>query len=340
MTTRPAPAAHLETLRLARGLTQAQLASMAGISQATLSKAESGATSLDAGKWSALATALGVPAHAFAPDVQAVEPAKVFHRRRKSAAKSTLSRLAAELTLVRMRVQALGMSSQANVVRHDLEGGWVMPQEVAGRVRSELALGDGPITDLIGTLERAGVIVLRWPLESVHVDAVAGWPEGGAPVILVGEHVPAERLRFTMAHELAHAVLHRDEANASQEREADAFAAEFLLPRARLVAEWPGDDLAALKELKRRWGISLSALIRRAYDEGLMDEADYRRWNIELSTSGMHRREPDPIAAESPSAVRRLIEETLARGASVRELAARARMLDTEFTTTFLESHG
>ena len=338
MKTGSGPAAYLETLRLARGLTQAQLAEVSGLSQATLSKAESGTSTLDAAKWAALADALGVPHDAFDRALDAAEPAQVFHRRRKAASKTTLTRIAAELTLLRMRVQALGLDAQPALSRHDLEDGFVLPEEIARTVRQELGLGDEPIEDLTAVLENAGVIVMRWPLESVQVDAIAGWPNGGSPVILVGDHVPAERLRFTMAHELGHAVLHRDEADASQEREADAFAAEFLMPRSRLREEWPGShDLPALTRMKRQWGISLSALIRRAHDEGLLDDREYRQWNIHLASSGMHRREPEPLEPESPRALRRHINAELERGASVRELSARARMYESEFERLFLE---
>ncbi|MFB7844002.1 ImmA/IrrE family metallo-endopeptidase [Microbacterium sp. NPDC056052] len=239
---------------------------------------------------------------------------------------------------MRLRVRDLMGEQRTTLQTHDLEDGFVTPQEVAHEVRRELGLGTAPITDLVGILEDAGALVLRWPLESIQVDAIASWQDGEVPVILVGEHVPPDRQRFTMAHELGHAVMHDTEASAEQEKEADAFAAEFLAPAAAIRREWPNPvTLDALITLKRRWGISLAALVRRGLDADLLDEAAYRNWNIQLSTTGMHRREPDPTERENPRALNSAIRRSLDDGASVEELASRAFMYPREFQLTFLQ---
>jgi Zn-dependent peptidase ImmA (M78 family) len=158
-------------------------------------------------------------------------------------------------------------------------------------------------------------------------------------VILLGEHAPAERQRFTIAHEIGHAVMHDDDGvDGDQERQADAFAGELLLPAACLREEWPAvPDVENLLPLKRRWGISLSALIRRANETGLLTDRDYRGWNIQLSSTGMNRREPDPLQPEQPTRLRSVIVDAQAGGATIDDLAARAHMLPREFTDTFLE---
>ncbi|MFF2243300.1 helix-turn-helix domain-containing protein [Arthrobacter sp. NPDC058130] len=328
----------LETLRLSRGLTQTDLARATGIAQATLSKTESGVIDLDEDRWERIASALNVPARAFTEASTAVLPDRIFHRKRRSTPKSEIRRIGADLALTRQRVDRLIAAPATNLKRHDLEDGFVTPQEIAQLVRSELDVGTEPIPDLTGLLESAGVTVLRWPLDSLQVDAIAAWPEDTAPLILLGEHAGAERLRFTIAHELGHAVLHNGEATEQQEREADAFAAEFLLPAARLRNEWPNPPhLEDLLPLKRRWGISLSALIRRARDCDVLDEAAYRHWNIVLSTSGMHRREPDPLPPERPRLLINTIQTELANGTTVEKLAERTHMSTDEFSSVFLE---
>ncbi|MFC7101688.1 ImmA/IrrE family metallo-endopeptidase [Nonomuraea rubra] len=65
------------------------------------------------------------------------------------------------------------------------------------------------------------------------------------------------RHRFTAAHELGHLVLHGDTAagDPQQEREADAFAAEFLTPRDSILPQLPlRADLRRLAELRLTWG--------------------------------------------------------------------------------------
>lgn len=327
----------LEALRLSRGLTQTQVAEAIGVSQAALSKAESGAE-LDDEKWVQLADLLGVPVEAFFTVTSSAAPARIFHRKLKSTPKTSLNKIAADLALVRLRVKNLLGRQPTALHRHDLDDGFVTPQEVAQYVRDELQLGDDPIDDLVAVLESAGAVVLRWPLESIRVDAVASWQDDEVPVILIGEHVPADRQRFTMAHELGHAVMHETEATQEQETEADAFAGEFLLPAARLLSDWPSQvTLEALLPLKKKWGLSLSALIRRGRDAGLLSEADYKTWNIRLSTTGMHRQEPDPSTRENPVALSTAIRNYLNAGASVDDLASRAYMYPREFELTFLQ---
>lgn len=341
MSTSEAPVTSLlETLRVARGFTQVELSSATGISQALLSKAESGKVELSPERRETLAAVLQVPATAFASDTAWVPSARIFHRRKQSATKSALSRVRAELELSHLRVTSIldGSGPVLRLNRHPLpDDGFTTPAEIAALVRTDLALGDEPIADLTRVLEEAGVVVIRQPLESLLVDAIAGWPEGGTPVILLADHAPAERQRFTMAHELGHATMHEGDAGVEEEKQADAFASEFLVPGERLRAEWKGTALPDLISLKQRWGISLSALIRRGWDLGLMSEADYRTMNIQLTTSGMHRREPHSRDPERPHLLNDSIARFIADGISVGDLSERAIMLEPEFTTTFLD---
>ncbi|PVW04816.1 hypothetical protein DEA06_08585 [Microbacterium sp. Gd 4-13] len=328
----------LAALRLSRGLTQVELATAVGISQATLSKVESGEARLDLETWRNVAKELLVPLSAFRAVQSSTAPARIFHRKQRTTPKSAVNKVAAELSLVRLRVRDLMGDQTTTLRRHDREGGFNTPQEIARDVRDELGLGRGPLDDLVAILEDAGVLVLRWPLGNIQVDAIASWQDDNVPVILIGEHVPADRQRFTMAHELGHAVMHDDEAEREQEAEADAFAAEFLAPGSEIAKEWPADgSLDSLLLLKKRWGISLSALIRRGKDTGRLTEQEYRHWSIQLSTTGMHRREPDPTERENPTALTTAIRKSLDEGASLEELASSAHMYPREFQLTFLE---
>lgn len=329
----------LEALRLSRGLTQVQVAAATNVSQATLSKLESGDTDVDNEKWAQIADLLGVPSSAFSGVSGSAAPTRIFHRKRKTTPMSAVKKVGAELSLVRLRLGGLLGDRRTTLRRHDLDGGFNTPQEIAALVREDLGLaGDQPIADLVGVLESAGAIVLRWPLEAIQVDAIASWQDDTVPVILVGAHVPPDRQRFTVAHELGHAIMHDEESGDEQEREADAFAGEFLLPADSLRKEWPPTaTLESLLPLKKRWGISLAALIRRAADVSVLSDDEYRSWNIRLSTSGMHRREPNPSDRENPTVLAHAIQDALASGTSVEELAERSYMYPDEFTLTFLE---
>ncbi|WP_341976852.1 XRE family transcriptional regulator [Microbacterium sp. LWO13-1.2] len=340
MAINPARGAFVEALRLSRGFTQAEMARRVNVSQSTLSKVESG-TDIDDAHWEELGRALGVPSSAFRAVDPGLAPVHVFHRKQRGTPKGAVNKVGAEIALMTQRLSDLLGAHPTSLRHYELEDGFITPQDIARSVRKDLGLGVEPISNLVAILEDAGAIIMRWPLESIRVDAVAAWPDESAPVILVGEHVTAERQRFTMAHELGHAVMHInehvDEATVDQEKEADAFAGEFLIPWVALRKEWPAQpSLDALITLKQRWGISLAALIHRGHDTGLLTEDEYRNWSIELSTTGMHRREPASLPREDPTALGSAINEAIEGGASVGELAAQAHMSELEFSSTFL----
>ena len=128
------------------------------------------------------------------------------------------------------------------------------------------------------------------------------------------KHSPS-RSRFDAAHELGHLVMHADVMPASQavERQANRFASAFLMPRETFLMECPHRLVwGHFEELKRRWGVSLSALVRRAYDLGRFGEATYRRACMQLNqkynAGGVRRLEPHEPAVEVPTVVADAIE--------------------------------
>jgi Zn-dependent peptidase ImmA (M78 family) len=94
------------------------------------------------------------------------------------------------------------------------------------------------------------------------------------------------------------------------EKQAHVFAAAFLMPRADIYdrlptrADWP-----ALFELKRRWQVSLAALLMRARTLERMSESNYVAAVKTASARGWRRVEPVPLGdPEKP----RMLGELLA----------------------------
>lgn len=328
----------LATVRQSRGLTQSALAADSGLSQATVSKAEAGMVDLTAEQWARVAFALDAPAELLAKPVSFVgAPATVFHRKRASVPVSTTSRLRARLDLVHLQV--------AGIVQEDLpvriersplaDGGYTSPEEVAQGVRGALGVPRGPIHDLIRLLEGAGVLVLRADLGSAKVDALMSWPPEGRPVVLLSDQAPGDRQRFSVAHELGHAVMH-EVPTPSQESEADRFAAEFLMPRADIEGQLRDVSMPALVRLKQTWRTSMSSLLRRAHDLGCISDYQYRQASIELSQAGYRTREPISISAELPHLMDELLAARLASGTTVAKLAADTWMTEHDLRTTYL----
>ncbi|HUF54708.1 MAG TPA: ImmA/IrrE family metallo-endopeptidase [Dehalococcoidia bacterium] len=119
------------------------------------------------------------------------------------------------------------------------------------------------------------------------------------------------RSRFDAAHELGHLVIHGQLVWGipEVEKQAHQFAAAFLMPRPDIVSELPHQvDWPVLFELKRKWQVSLAALLMRAKTLGLMTEATYLTAVKAASARGWRRVEPVPLGdPELPMAMARLL---------------------------------
>ncbi len=330
----------LATVRIARGLTQSELAKRSGISQATISKVESGLVELDESRWGLLARELDAPVSVLsAPVGPDSARAVVFHRKRSSLPVSAATRLRARLDLTHLQVAGLlADGPPVQVPRIPLPpDGYVTPEEVAQQVRLALGLAGGPVSNLIQVLEEAGVAVVRDDLGSVKIDALMSWPPTTVrPVVLLGNHAPGDRQRFSVAHELGHVVMHEMPSDA-QESEADRFAAELLMPRADIIGHLREVSLASLARLKQVWGVSMAALLRRARDLAQISDSTYRRLSIELSSAGYRTREPVDVPVEVPGLLDAQVAAMLRAGRSSAELATAASMTEHDFVRTYLQ---
>lgn len=327
----------LEAARVARGLTQSALAQRTGVAQGVISKFESGTLPVDA-RVASLAAALEVPVALVDGTTVRAPHTRVFHRKQASLPAKAANKLRADMLLAHARVGLLlrgAVIPPVSVPRLPLESALDTPSDRARTVRKLWGIPPGPIENMVGLLESNGVPCLTWDVTSARVDAIASWPENSPPIVMLGNHAPGDRLRFTVAHELGHAVMH-DLPSADREREADEFAAEFLMPRADIRDALRGATLPRLAELKSVWGTSIAALARRARDIGAITDSAYRGLNIELSMSGSRRKEPVEIAAEHPTLVRDVIRHREAAGETLPSLAASALMSVDELERHYL----
>ena len=340
MTSTPAAVgAMLQLVRVARGKTQDDVKEETGISQAVLSKAESGIVELEAARLAAVASALEVPVERFMTGEPAggFLTACAFHRKRASLPVSDAKRIRAVLDLAALEVDAL-LEGHAPAVRVPHEAptpGWTSPSDIARAVRRAADLGDGPLPDLVSAVESLGAVVLVRALKAAKIDAIGSWPEGYRPLFLLNATSAADRRRFTLAHEFGHAVMHAVP-SADQEREADQFASELLLPASGIRSHLVNVDLARLATLKGIWRVSMAALVRKARDLGAITESEYKRLNIELSTAGYRTKEPVDLPYETPTLVANAIRSRLDEGATAEDLARLTHMLPEKFDTTYL----
>jgi Zn-dependent peptidase ImmA (M78 family)/transcriptional regulator with XRE-family HTH domain len=269
-----------------RRMRKNELARQVGITAAAVSQYELGQARPSAAVLARLALVLAMPVEFFAAGFPA--PATPGHAHFRSLrATSQAERDQAEafgevawrvvevierhLRLPRLRLPHLDLAEPASA--DDVRAAAVAAREA-------FDLGAGPVAQMVRLLESYGVIVLTLPDVSERVDAFSHW-YGQRPFVFVS---PAKddraRSRMDTAHELGHLLMHHDAEPGSQilERQASAFASEFLAPTTVLRDELPVRlDFDRLHELKRRWGISLKALVYRAHGLGIYREHTYRR---------------------------------------------------------------
>jgi len=154
----------------------------------------------------------------------------------------------------------------------------------ADRARHALGLDDSPVGGLEALrhrLESLGVPIFLWPLEP---DPISGLyvrhPELG-PVVLVNASQLRWRQVFTLAHEFAHVWLHRHEHvvvgriftgqdTRAVEKQANSFAAEFLMPERAVKRAIALLDIERLRprdvvRLQRYFGVSYKAMLVRLH---------------------------------------------------------------------------
>lgn len=203
-------------------------------------------------------------------------------------------------------------------------------ETAAGALRKRWDLGIDPIASVTGVLEDHGVHVIE--IEAAEkfdgISAVGADPIGvvvGAAVV-TRQGIPGERQRLDLAHELGHLVLMVPD-SVEEEKAAFRFAGAFLAPadavRREIGARRAYVQLAELRLLKRRFGMSLQALLRRLYDLDIITESHYRRWCIDINRLGYRKDEPDRMPTEQSLWLRRTVLRGTAEGQIGRQEAER-----------------
>lgn len=307
-----------ERLRLARELrewSQADLARRADLTPAAVSQFEGGVTRPSEETQNRLAAALQVPRSFLG--LPLVETHEGFFRslrrtsvtqRRKARALAHVAHDAAVFAPSN-RLPPLDVPGDLEV---SLDADRKTVEVVAARVRAAWGIPSGPVPDVVGLLESHGVVVIRLPLDTADVDAFS-LPFLDRPVVvLCSDKNDRARSRFDAAHELGHLVLHGQQVWGMPEVEQQAhwFAAAFLMPAADIFTELPDrGDWAVLFDLKRKWQVSMAALLMRARALGRMSEPNYLTAIKAASARGWRRTEPVPLGEpEEPRLLRSLCE--------------------------------
>lgn len=169
----------------------------------------------------------------------------------------------------------------------------------------------GAISNMTQVIEDAGGIVIASDFGTRHIDAFSRRPSDCPPIFFINRELPPDRWRWTLAHELGHIIMHPGMIpHDDMEKEADAFAAEFLTPAFEIKPQLVGLTFQKLSGLKRLWKVSIQALIMRAYQLAIITDRQRRTMFMQMSQAGYRLREPmelDP-PAEPPVLLARIVE--------------------------------
>lgn len=303
---------NVEALRIARealGLTQTDLASHSGIEQSDLSRWERGMRIPSDEQLEVLAAALQIPVSMLTNEgLRFSEP---VHRTQRAETKRTERMVNGRIELARFIASRLladiNIDTPFAFPTHEdptPDG----PEEAAEAIRRVWRIPAGPVDNLTAIVESAGAVVA--PVDFGYDGVLAAYSN------LRNDHrwcfintraTDGAQVRFSLAHEIGHALLHWHRFDAptgkDAEREADRFAAALLMPRADILAAL-GRARITLDELvsfRRRWRVSVQALMRRAYDLGLITSEHYTKLYKQLSRRGWRKSEPVEIPVEKPA---------------------------------------
>lgn len=296
-----------DRLRYARLLATKSLdevGELVSASRQFLHQLETGAKEPSAEMRHALADALGVTSAFFGQTSRAVVAEADCHfRRYLTAPRIVLSQAVARGTFVEELSDALEHRVRLPPVDfpHPIARPTTMKdvEDCAVAAREHWGLkSDAPIANMTRVLERAGALVVSFGDISDRIDALS--IARGRPLVVRSTAKDGSegggRPRFDLAHECGHLVMHQGIVTGDQDTEdqANRFASAFLLPARAFAREFPRGTYMRWPELyamKKRWKVSVRAIIRRAFDLALIDAAQYRSGNIHLSRTGQSKRE-------------------------------------------------
>lgn len=309
-------ATNLRRHRQERGWSQAHLARAAGLSRSAYQHIEAGEATPHPRTLQAVARALGVGVQELLTPVPALRHVRFRSRRRLASREQVLATVARRLADLNSLEALLGLRGGLAL------GTPLLPLEPAGperalsaaaQVRARLGLQeDRPIAHLGSLLEAHGMklLLLDVPVEGFFGLSVAAEDGGPAIVLNTWERIPAERQLFTAAHELGHLVLHLEaydvaqgREEASQELEADTFAAHFLMPEPLFQREWErGEGLPFVERVlatKHALRVSYKAVLYRLASrlpEGARLYARFQAgWRQRTGRTLSRTEEPEPL---------------------------------------------
>lgn len=326
----------LKSARLCEGYTIEKLAEAIGVSKQAVSLFEKGEVTPKLETLMKISQILQFPReYFFAEEQEVLEVGNVYFRAQMSTSRITKASQTEKIKIVfnlyeklnkyikfpKLNLPSLEVGEFEHLTEEDIE-------VLAQQVRQHWDLGQGPINNLVSVLEKNGIIVTSFETKDEKVDAYS------KPLKINGEikycivldeaKKSATRRQFNSAHELGHILIHEAmgievaELNNIQYREmenqANLFAAALLMPKEAFLNDllYP-NNLEHYIQLKKKWRVSISAMIVRAHKLGAISNNQYQYLMRKMNQNGYRKNEPldDVLLINKPVLFRKALEMIL-----------------------------
>ena len=317
----------IKQARIAAGLSLRELAERVGVSAMAISKYENGLMVPGSDVLIRLGNALGVKVGYFLRPVQVDVQRPAFRKHRcvtKRVQGMIEGRIKEFLERYLAAEDAFGPDTMPVFVRPDSCSGTLQSVEDAETwaegLRAAWGLGNDPIANLCETLEDHGVKVILIEDVDEKFDGYSCWANEVVPVVAcrMGDDLPGDRQRFTLAHELFHLLLadHLGE-GVDVEKACHRFAGALLVPRVAVEQEVGRRrgriEFKEAHSLKHKWGLSMAAWFHRLADLGIISANQYRTIARQFRKNGWSKREPGTqVEPEHTQRFERLVERAVA----------------------------
>ena len=300
--------------REARGLTQTELADKLQLHKANISRLENGDTPVNEKILVAIADATGFPPQFFMQPGGPI-PVTLSYRKRQQVPAKIISAIDAQINIIRSHVQFITRALQHQVPAlpvYDVTEEQ-SPAQIAILLRKKWNITVPIIDNLCKLLEQQGIIICSFDFGTERVDSRTMLTDDQYPIIFLNSGSLADKQRFSLAFELGHLIMHTFCIVPHQRdinHEANLFAAELLMPAKDIRKDLTeAITLPLLGELKRKWKISMIALLYRADDLGLLTLNQKRYLLQQFNEQHIRRREPPQldVQKEHPQLMQHLL---------------------------------
>jgi Zn-dependent peptidase ImmA (M78 family) len=307
----------LRLARQRRGLHQKDAAELLGVEQPILSRIENEISMANEEVIRNAENAYRVPQSFFYLTDTVYGPPVSVHpmwRKKTDVSARETDSIVADLNVramhIRRLLEGVDLKTQADVPRLDIDEFYDV-EKISLLVRAHWQIPSGPINNLTLYAERAGIIVMHSKMAGTTISGVTFRVPGLPPIIILNNEQPSDRMRFTLAHEIGHQVMHRFP-RATMEEEANEFASCLLMPTSDMRQAFRGRkiDLSLLGALKPEWRVSMQSLLMRAKHLGFLTDGQSQYLWKQISIRGIRLREPVQFdfECEVPTVMPRIIE--------------------------------